>query len=150
MIRNSLVLFFTLVLLMQTTTIFSAESYSCTSLGINKVTKKIAVLKTSLLPIILEQPELDAQKRIAHGDFRFIAIQEFETSIPEVKSENDFKIVCHFGTREISGITHSAQNIEHLKLIMKFKKYISRYNLFLIKYYKTEYLISINKTKENK
>ncbi len=135
--KNNLIVFIVFLIFAQDS--FAGEdSLNCSELNISEITTEKSKLESNLLPIILEQPEVDAKKRISHGDFRFIAVQGEAFNVPEVTSKENFKAICRYGVKEISGLTPSPENSQHFKLMIKFKEYISKYNIFLLNYYKQE------------
>lgn len=130
---------FILIIQIQFAIASEEHTLNCSTFGIKEVTSKIAVLKASVLPIDLDSPEQDAKKRIGHEDFRLIAIPELTIRIPGISSQEDYKILCYFGVKQIDGMTHAAEDLPHLKLMGKFKTYISKYNQYMIEFYRNEF-----------
>lgn len=88
-------------------------------------TKQVAVLKTHLLPINLEAPKEDLKARIAHQDFRFIAIGAFGITYPGLKNK---ELLCIHFFRYITGTSDALESKEHGELMQAFKNYAIKYN----------------------
>jgi hypothetical protein len=116
----------TLALIMMTAHISYAESDKC---WLDEATvpdiSQTAQLLTMQLAINLQDPSGDLGMRIAHRDYRFIAIGGYSIDYPGL---SDLSLLCTHGGRLIEGTSDAIESDEHALLMQRFKKYAELYN----------------------
>ena len=91
-------------------------------------TTQLGVLKTQLLPINLEFAQEDLVARLAHHDYRFIAIGGFGITYPGLENR---ELLCAHGFRFIHGTSDGLDSREHNQLVQAFTRYATTYNKLL-------------------
>ena len=89
---------------------------------------QVAILKTLLLPIDLDNPEQDLNARTNHNDFRFLAVGGFGIEYPGLRNKS---LLCTYGYRFIVGTSDAVESTEHNELSGKFARYAEQYNVLL-------------------
>ena len=89
---------------------------------------QVAILKTLLLPIDLDNPEQDLKARVSHNDYRFLAVGGFGIEYPGLKNKT---LLCTYGYRFIVGTSDAVESDEHNELSGKFSFYAEQYNVLL-------------------
>lgn len=89
-------------------------------------------LKSTLIPVDLNNPVTDAHKHVDIGDTRFLAIDgEYGLEIPGLSTQ--YLIApCKYGLSVIALVTDAYESEEHLKLLIKIDQYAARYNQALM------------------
>ena len=98
------------------------------NLEVSPSTSQLAVLRSYLLPIDLDQPAQDLQVRIQHGDLRFLGIGGFVLGFPGLENR---ELICEHGFRYIQGTTDGLDSPEHGRLVHQFEQYATEYNSLL-------------------
>jgi len=88
----------------------------------------LAILKTSMLGINLNDPEGDLKKRIAHEDYRFIGLYGLGPEYPALKFPEDKPLLCFYGYKMIEGTSDALEGAKHIELVIKVGKYADIYN----------------------
>lgn len=89
---------------------------------------QVAILKTLVLPIDLDNPEQDLIARISHNDFRFLAVGGLGIEYPGLKNKT---LLCTYGYRFVVGTSDAVESAEHNELSGKFSLYAEQYNVLL-------------------
>jgi hypothetical protein len=97
-------------------------------------TSEEAILKTYMLPINLEDPKGDFDKRIAHCDYRFISVNGLYLQYPGLKLSKDKELLDKVGHRSIEGTSDALENEEHADLVIKFGEYAESYNKCMLSF----------------
>ena len=94
------------------------------------------MLRSFLMPIELDNPEIDAQKRAHNKDFRFLATGSYSGLRYPGLNENQLYVICRIGYRTIDGLTDAYNSKEHLLLAKKVRKYATIYNKEILRLFK--------------
>jgi len=112
--------------------------------GVSRVTgiqtSQIAILKTELQSLNLQNPMGDMEKNLSHGDMRFIGIYGFTLYCPGVDKAN-YNLVGRYGIRPIHGTSDAIERGEHGDLMNSATEYARSYNRRILG---TQYLIPLN------
>ncbi len=90
-----------------------------------------ANLRSFLLPINLGDPVGDAELRIAHGDFRLLAVGRLGLIFPGVENR---EVSCRLGFRYIDGTSDAFESSAHAKLQEDVESYANAYNRKILAY----------------
>lgn len=101
------------------------------------ITSQEAMLKTYLLPINLDAPEVDAKVRIRHGDYRLIGIGGLGIRYPGLDKKSQGDVLCRLGGRYIQGTSDALEGKSHAMLIANFLQYAESYNAYVMKHKST-------------
>jgi len=100
-------------------------------------TSLIAILKTELSYLDLDNPKNDLNKNIAHKDYRFMCVYGVSIVCPGMVNPDYMQT---YGTRMIEGTSDTLEGDEHNKLQGIAFVYAEKYNMYL-----TEKIKSIQK-----
>jgi hypothetical protein len=92
-------------------------------------TPLVAMLKTELSYLDLQNPKNDLDKNIAHKDYRFICVYGVSIVCPGTDGPAHIQ---EYGTRMIEGTSDIAEGEEHHKLQGIAFIYAEKYNQFLV------------------
>jgi hypothetical protein len=101
------------------------------------ITSQEAMLKTYLLPINLDAPEVDAKVRIRHGDYRLIGIGGLGIRYPGLDKKSQGNVLCRLGGRYIQGTSDAQEGESHAMLNTKFLEYAESYNAYVMRHKST-------------
>ena len=102
------------------------------------VTTQEAILNSYLYPIDLDNPVVDAQKKIKNGDYRLIGIGGFGINYPGIDMRKEGFILCKLGSRYLKGTSDAKEGDSHMKLIQRFNKYAEIYNTQILEFYQSQ------------
>jgi len=92
-------------------------------------TPMVAMLKTELSYLDLQNPKNDLDKNIAHKDYRFICVYGVSIVCPGTDGPG---YIQEYGSRMIEGTSDTAEGEEHHKLQGIAFVYAEKYNQFLM------------------
>ena len=91
-----------------------------------------AMLRSELLPINLNTPEIDAKIRYKMGDYRLLGYGLYSgIHVPGVDLLGGNKI-CEYGVRTFSGMTDAYESYDHKILVKALRSYIEKYNAYIL------------------
>lgn len=93
-------------------------------------TPMVAMLKTELSYLNLQNPKNDLDKNIAHKDYRFICVYGYSIVCPGTDGPDNMQ---EYGSRMIEGTSDAVEGDEHHKLQGLAFIYAEKYNQFLMK-----------------
>jgi hypothetical protein len=88
-------------------------------------------LDASLESLNLAEPERDAERHLAAGDFRVIGIYGYSINFPGIPDEAWMRIFAEERFRAIEGTSDCVIGGRHMELISIASKYAERYNRHL-------------------
>jgi len=92
-------------------------------------TPLVAMLKTELSYLDLQNPKHDLDKNIAHKDYRFICVYGYSIVCPGTEGPENIQ---KYGSRMIEGTSDTLEGDEHSKLQGIAFVYAEKYNQFLM------------------
>jgi hypothetical protein len=98
----------------------------------NSQISAVAIVKTELASLNLQNPESDLEKNFIHGDKRFIGIYGFVLYCPGTQGVS-YDFIKQYGIRTIDGTSDALENEEHIALQRAAIKYAERYNQELLR-----------------
>lgn len=106
--------------------------FSCQTMNSANATTMVAILKTELASLNLENPEVDLERNYLHGDKRCIGIYGFTLLCPGLE-DISYDLIKKYGVRPIEGTSDSIESGEHGRLIGLATKYAKTYNQALVR-----------------
>ena len=99
-------------------------------------TTDLAILKTTIMAINLNDPSGDLKQRLANKDYRFLGLYGLGPEYPALKFPEDKELLCSYGEKMLEGTSDSLESEEHAELVIILSKYANSYNTLLKEYLK--------------